>query len=136
MPVDEPPAEVEVRVPTAAIGPAIARRHIGAVLGAIPEIVDDACLLVSELVTNSVRHGATTDGTVSVHVRRTAEAVRLEVCDDGPGFEPGPAKAPRADAEGGWGLFLVERLSDRWGVERGEHSCVWAEMDLESRLSA
>jgi anti-sigma regulatory factor (Ser/Thr protein kinase) len=53
--------------------------------------------------------------------------VHGEVSDTGPGFDQAPEK-PDAIQTVGWGLFLVERLSDRWGVgESG--SAVWFEID-------
>jgi anti-sigma regulatory factor (Ser/Thr protein kinase) len=52
--------------------------------------------------------------------------VRVEVRDPGPGFTP----KPRAhdDDSMGWGLHLVQHLSDRWGVTRDGEMCVWFEM--------
>lgn len=86
-------------------------------------------LLVSELVTNAVRHGAS-DPHESILVRagHTDGSVRVEVCDEGAGFEPGPD--PRGALEpGGNGLLLVETLASRWGVSRGQPSCVWFETE-------
>ena len=47
----------------------------------------------------------------------------------GTGFEPCPRQA-EATKPGGWGLFLVEKLSDRWGVARNQLTRVWFEIDL------
>jgi anti-sigma regulatory factor (Ser/Thr protein kinase) len=90
------------------------------------ETVDVIRLLVTELVTNSVRHADAQAVDMRVHVAR--EHVRLEVTDRGPGFEFEERSAGQ-DLEGGWGLYLVDRLADRWGVtnERGA-SRVWAEI--------
>jgi anti-sigma regulatory factor (Ser/Thr protein kinase) len=79
----------------------------------------DVRLLVSELVTNSVQHArvAAEDSIVLV-VNISDEVVRVEVRDNGPGFEP-PASPPPEDADAGWGLFLVEQLADSWGVADG-----------------
>jgi anti-sigma regulatory factor (Ser/Thr protein kinase) len=83
-------------------------------------------LLVTELVTNSVRHGG--GDNVQVRVLVQSSAVWTEVTDHGPGFDPGNTGAPRADSTG-WGLFLVERLADRWGAghESGATK-VWFEL--------
>jgi anti-sigma regulatory factor (Ser/Thr protein kinase) len=83
-------------------------------------------LLLSELVTNSVRHAglrATDEIRITI---RLAGVVRVEVEDPGPGFEPG-ATAPRE--HGGHGLAFVERLAARWGLRRGHPCCVWFELD-------
>jgi anti-sigma regulatory factor (Ser/Thr protein kinase) len=87
----------------------------------------DVRLLVSELVTNSVQHArvAAEDSIVLV-VTISEEAVRVEVRDNGPGFEP-PASPPPEDADAGWGLFLVEQLADSWGVADGGKG-VWFEI--------
>jgi anti-sigma regulatory factor (Ser/Thr protein kinase) len=109
-------------------------------LGGLGEIVshrrlDDIALLVSELVTNSVRHGgAGEDDLLELAALREGERLRVEVTDWGPGFD-GDARPRRpADAGGGWGLVLVERLADRWGVERdGDATVVWFELSMPDR---
>ncbi len=79
-------------------------------------------LLVSELVTNAVRHGG--DGRpVELRVRWNAD-VRVEVCDHGDGFTPAP-RVGALDEPGGFGLYLVGRLADRWGVETSDGTTVW-----------
>jgi anti-sigma regulatory factor (Ser/Thr protein kinase) len=89
----------------------------------------DVRLLVSELVTNSLRHAELGDtDSIRLAVDVSDERVRVEVSDPGPGFTPeGPADDPE-NAEG-WGLYLVSTLSDRWGVETGESTRVWFELD-------
>jgi anti-sigma regulatory factor (Ser/Thr protein kinase) len=99
-----------------------------------PELLDDIRLLVSELVTNSVRHsGGTATGTVGLAVRVAPDRVRIEVTDPGAGFEP-KAREPGQSQSSGWGLYLVDHLSDRWGVSRRGHTKVWFEMDGAARL--
>ena len=90
----------------------------------------DVSVLVSELVTNAVRHaGADERQTVLVHVALAPGVVRVEVCDRGPGFAP-PA-APRARPEGGGnGLVLLARMSTDWGVAADGGTCVWFERAL------
>jgi anti-sigma regulatory factor (Ser/Thr protein kinase) len=87
----------------------------------------DVRLLVSELVTNSVQHAqvAAEDSIVLV-VGIRDDTVRVEVRDDGPGFEP-PASPPPEDADAGWGLFLVEQLADSWGMNDAGKG-VWFEI--------
>ena len=95
-----------------------------------PEKLENVRLVVSELVTNSVRHaGLSPDEQISVAVVISDRSVRGRVCDPGPGFEKPSAPRPRTDLSGGWGLPIVERISDRWGVERNGCACVWFEID-------
>jgi anti-sigma regulatory factor (Ser/Thr protein kinase) len=96
----------------------------------VPEKLEDVRLIVSELVTNSVRHaGLSADEQISLAVAISGRSVRGRVCDTGPGFEKPSAPKPRTDMSGGWGLPIVERISDRWGVERNGCACVWFEID-------
>jgi anti-sigma regulatory factor (Ser/Thr protein kinase) len=93
------------------------------------EVLADVRLLVSELVTNSIRHSDMAPGaTVGLDVTLDASRIRVEVSDSGRGFEPRPRKPGQSKA-GGWGLFLVDRLADRWGVARNHFTHVWFEID-------
>jgi anti-sigma regulatory factor (Ser/Thr protein kinase) len=95
-----------------------------------PGKLDDVRLVVSELVTNSVRHaGLSPDEQISLTVVISDGSVRGRVCDPGPGFEKPSEPRPRTDLSGGWGLPILERISDRWGVERNGCACVWFEID-------
>ena len=92
--------------------------------------LEDVRLVVSELVTNSVRHaGLSPDEQISLTVVISDGSVRGRVCDPGPGFEKPSEPRPRTDLSGGWGLPILERISDRWGVERNGCACVWFEID-------
>ena len=93
-------------------------------------------LLVSEVVTNSVRHGGC-DESAEVEMRVAADGDRIAVaiCDTGPGFEQRPP-APNSEEGGGYGLFLVEQLAERWGVERNGQTCVWFELSREAAALA
>ena len=107
-----------------------ARAAIGVLEGrADPDVLEDVRLLLSELVTNAVRHsGSPADMKIQLAVSVAEGAVRAEVSDGGRGFEPTPRAAPWTQA-GGWGLHLVDRLATRWGVERGASVRVWFEID-------
>jgi anti-sigma regulatory factor (Ser/Thr protein kinase) len=95
-----------------------------------PLVMDDVRLLVSELVTNSVRHAGTrASDHVQLEVSVHGETLYVQVADSGTGFEPRRRDGELSKA-GGWGLFLVEKLSDRWGVARNHLSRVWFEIDL------
>jgi anti-sigma regulatory factor (Ser/Thr protein kinase) len=110
--------------------PGEARRALRDLLPELGESRFRLCeLLVSELVTNVVRH--TSDGrglsAADMRVRLYSDRVRVEVRDDGPGFRA-PAGIPGADTISGWGLHLVDELADEWGIEPGAETCVWFEV--------
>jgi len=121
-----------------ALASAAAARH--AVDGLADRLGDDQLgdvrLLISELVTNSLRHAELRpEDSISLRVSVDDAVVRVEVCDPGKGFElAGRAEDP--DAVNGWGLYLVATLADRWGIERsgGEGSTVWFELDRADGL--
>lgn len=119
----------ELRLPPTPQAPGQARRAVRQSLaGVSEETVEAATLLVSELVTNSVRHsGMSQGGSVLVRIANNRSPVRIEVCDWGRGFKLEPRSSP-LDTAGGWGLPLVERLSRRWGVQQGPPTIVWFEL--------
>jgi anti-sigma regulatory factor (Ser/Thr protein kinase) len=89
----------------------------------------DVRLLVSELVTNAVRHANLEDGDVIGLVVETLDgALRVEVHDPGGGFVPS-APSPDPARPSGWGLYLVAELADRWGVDSDGRTLVWFELD-------
>jgi anti-sigma regulatory factor (Ser/Thr protein kinase) len=112
--------------------PSLARHELESWLpDSLPEDERSALrLLVSELVTNAIRHVSRSTQPVELAARITGGAIRVEVRDGGTGFEPGKPK-PRG-ADGGFGLFLVERMASRWGVETQDGTRVWFELDLAS----
>jgi anti-sigma regulatory factor (Ser/Thr protein kinase) len=109
-----------------------ARRALDELETNIPNPVkQDLELLVSEVVTNAVRHAGVSRGDlIGLSVEVDRGRVRVEVSDPGPGFEPVPV-VPTMFQQSGWGLYLVGQLSDRWGVEHAPHgTVVWFEIDL------
>jgi anti-sigma regulatory factor (Ser/Thr protein kinase) len=95
-----------------------------------PELYDDLRLLVSELVTNSVRHGGVTElAAVTLRLSIGEHVIRVEVEDSGPGFVP-RAPAPSPDRTSGFGLVLVEQLTSRWGVDVSGPVRLWFEIDV------
>jgi anti-sigma regulatory factor (Ser/Thr protein kinase) len=91
-----------------------------------PPLMETLRLLVTELVSNSVRHAQSETVILKVLVGRAA--VLTEVTDAGPGFDPSSAPKPGTN-ESGWGLFLVERLAHRWGVNQSDDETrVWFEL--------
>jgi anti-sigma regulatory factor (Ser/Thr protein kinase) len=125
-------AMIDLRVAANADAPGSARHVLDRLEGTVPEgVLDDVRLLVSELVTNSVRHaGLGSHGWVRMRITVSDQQVRVEVSDPGPGFDA-EIPVPSIYQESGWGLFLVEQVARRWGVARGAETLVWFEIDLE-----
>ena len=92
-------------------------------------------LLITELLTNSVRHGAREQGWITLDIEIFANSVRVVVKDRGPGFKVDGPPQPHADRPGGWGLCLVDRIADRWGVELTDETAVWFEVDRGGELA-
>jgi anti-sigma regulatory factor (Ser/Thr protein kinase) len=113
-------------------------RHAVDELALPEELEGDVRLLVSELVTNSLRHAALgPEDAIALNVDIDTGLVRVEVSDRGPHFAfEGRADDP--DTVEGWGLYLVATLADRWGIERvpdGGGNCVWFELDRSEGLN-
>lgn len=118
---------LDVDIPRDARAPERARRAVEELGPAIdPTIQHDIKLLVSELVTNSVKYGK--EGALKLQIEAPEpKRLRVEVINQGASFEP-KARSRPATEPGGWGLHLVETLSDRWGVHAGS-THVWFEID-------
>jgi serine/threonine-protein kinase RsbW len=103
-------------LPAGPMAAARARRAVVAGNGTVPSSIrDDVLLLVTELVTNAVRHSnAGPEALVRVELRRGADSLHVAVSDEGTGFTAG-APLERNEAAG-WGLALVDRIADRWAV--------------------
>ena len=82
----------------------------------------DLELLISEVVTNAVRYGtADRRSDIKVQVKLDSDTITAHIEDSGPVFSPATRPTPRFErGAGGFGLFLLDKLSTRWGVERGE----------------
>jgi serine/threonine-protein kinase RsbW len=87
-------------------------------------VLEDARLLVSELVANSIEH-VREEGDIELRVSLADGVLRVEVLDAGPGFTP---QRRRRESERGWGLHFVDRLASRWAVDRDGRSRVWFEL--------
>ena len=127
--LSEPVAYRRVEVPGGLTAPrqarTLARELLGPLLG--DRRRHDLLVVVTEVVTNAVRHaGAGPGETVVLFLAAAERVVRVEVCDGGPGFEP-VVRKPGAD--GGFGLVLLNTLADRWGVSVDRGTCVWFELD-------
>jgi anti-sigma regulatory factor (Ser/Thr protein kinase) len=128
------PSAIELELDAGPAAAAEARAALAHLDGrADPSALEDLRLLISELVTNSVRHSSSPAGSkVQLVVSTSTGTVRVEVSDAGRGFEPTPRSAADTQA-GGWGLHLVDRLAHRWGVDRGQRATVWFEIDAAAR---
>jgi anti-sigma regulatory factor (Ser/Thr protein kinase) len=114
----------------------MARAFVAGVLGECYPYADVALLLVSELITNSVRHSgsAVPGGLVTVTVAVGDEAVRVEVSDRSVDSAPVllPAAVTGGEAEGSRGMRLVDALAHRWGYQRGGgFATTWFELPQE-----
>ena len=125
---------VEARFALDVRAPGAARAVVAGCLGehVASSVFHDAQLLVSELVTNSVRHSGVPAGSeVIVSVSVTPGMVRVDVEDPGHAGAIAP-HAPDLGTGGGYGLNLVQALSERWGMERVAEggTRVWAQLAL------
>jgi anti-sigma regulatory factor (Ser/Thr protein kinase) len=115
----------ELSLPPAPAAATTARTEVTERLAALlgQQVLEDLRLLVTELITNALRHGGLSAGDhVSVKASVDRGVVRLEVTDPGRNGDVLPRDpGPRG---GGYGLFLVERLARRWGVDRREGTIV------------
>jgi anti-sigma regulatory factor (Ser/Thr protein kinase) len=91
-----------------------------------PEVLEDLQLVVSELVTNSVKFGPKRSITLSLQIEAHGR-VRGEVIDQGDGERAKVVMQPEPSLEGGWGLHLVDRVARNWGVHEGS-THVWFEI--------
>jgi anti-sigma regulatory factor (Ser/Thr protein kinase) len=91
---------------------------------------DDLLLLLTEVVTNAVRHsGATQGDPIQIAMNENHDCVRVEVTDPGDGFQPPDRLVPDLSKTGGLGLVLVDRLSRAWGTRRtARGALVWFEL--------
>ncbi len=93
--------------------------------------IADLRLVISEVITNAVRHGG--DGDMLVAVTPKPGYLCVQVTDTGDGFAPRPRAFEPDDDDGGFGLFLVERLTRRWGLTReNRNTRVWFEFDFDA----
>ncbi len=140
MPIDdERTVEVQLRLPAAPQAAPEARRSIARLLHGLVDTrqLETVQLLVTELVTNSIRHAGLTEGDdIDLILRASPLTVRVEVIDRGTGFVlPSPRHQSPAEAPGGWGLYLVDHFADRWGTAFEGETRVWFEVDAP-QLSA
>jgi serine/threonine-protein kinase RsbW len=121
---------VERRLPASPEAASAARHALDELGDAVPDArLRDVRLLVSEVVTNAVRHAnLVADDAIELVVELNRRTLRVEVHDRGGGFVPS-APSPDPTRPSGWGLYLVAELADRWGVDSDETTLVWFEFD-------
>jgi anti-sigma regulatory factor (Ser/Thr protein kinase) len=129
-------ADLAISVPARPAAAGDARRAVAECGLVATEQEPTLLLLVSELVSNSVRHAGLVEAE-EVHLRARAQADRayVEVCDAGHAGLTPEVREPELDAlqPGGLGLQLVDAMADRWGVVRTEReTCVWFELAIAS----
>jgi len=123
-------AALYTRLPHDARAPGLARRalsRLDELLSA--DVRRDAGMLVTEVVSNAVRHSANRNP-IELAVTVDETVMRTEVRERaGTGFEPIVKHEPE-QRESGWGLMLIDEISERWGVVSDHHAgaCVWFEL--------
>ena len=131
-PAPSGPGGFELWVPPVPEGASRVRRALTDLQ--LPEaLLEDARLLATELIVNSIRHaGLREDERVRVRAEWSGSRLRVDVWDR-PGSTAHPRVAgsirPPAGAESGWGLYLVDRLASRWGSTPGRY---WFELELRN----
>jgi serine phosphatase RsbU (regulator of sigma subunit)/anti-sigma regulatory factor (Ser/Thr protein kinase) len=125
---DELDGALRLSIPSSPHAPGRARRAVEALSGSLdPTMLEQLKLLATELVTNSCRHAAAKGDPIGLVLSMDDDVVRLSVTDTGPGFTV-PEDAAGIEDEQGRGLFIVDALADRWGVDSKGGSRVWLEL--------
>src|SRR5437773_4716404 len=127
--------EIDLRIPLDDRAPGVARHTLDGLSGWVAdEDLERFQLAVSELVTNAIVHnpGEPESDDVRLVVRIKPDRLSTSVIQPGPGFE-GVVQEPHPERESGLGLYLVDQVADRWGIESDKESVVWAEFVLTGR---
>jgi serine/threonine-protein kinase RsbW len=122
----------QITVPVGPAAPATVRHALLDWLSprATNGLLTDAPLVVSELVTNSLRHGGLPDAaTVRVSADLVDGVLRLEVEDAGTAGTV-TRRPPNRGRGGGFGLNIIDALAARWGVQRDRGTLVWVELPI------
>ncbi len=119
---------VQLVLPVRAQSVAVARAHVARLASVDAAAMESLLIVVSELVTNAVRHAGLTRGqTVTLRTECLPDRVRIEVVDHGPGFDMRRVEQIKPSADGGFGLRIVAHLSESWGA-LPDSGTVWAEV--------
>ena len=125
-----PTEPIELELERTVQAPAVARAAVARrseQLQLDGSLAQSLILLVSEVVSNAVRHSAG-DPAESIELVASfdAETIRVTVTDAGQGFTPRPRDPARS--QDGYGLYLLEKVAERWGVESKGDTKVWFEL--------
>ena len=128
---EEMPVEIQEEVPNGPEAPALARRLLDPFKSRIPdEVMIDARLVLSEIVTNSYMFARTPEGTpIEITLADSQDRLRVEVIDRSI-FDPTP-ESNQELRSAKFGLHIVDRVADKWG--RISEGGVWAEFDIGER---
>jgi anti-sigma regulatory factor (Ser/Thr protein kinase) len=128
-PLGDPPRRARLVMAGGVHAPERARAWVRSAATWLSQDVEKTlALLVCELVNNAVRHGGAGDNKlIELELRGTDGGVEVEVSDPGPGFVPEERDQP-LEEPGGWGLVLVEQMTERWGVAHDGRTHVWFEL--------
>lgn len=121
---------VHVSLPSDNRAARAARQSLRLLDGYIPEAtIEDVNLLVTELVSNSVKHASLNrDQEIDIDANPTERGIRVEVTN--PGGAQLANRLPEKAQESGWGLMLVTKIASRWGIVTNGRTLIWFEIDL------
>lgn len=129
------PVTQSVRLPFSLSTPSMARTRLAGFLTvnrAPSTLIDDALIVVSEMIANAVSHGVPTDdGMIDISWELSREVLLLSVSDGGEGATLTPVEFDE-DSLGGRGLSIINKVADRWWVEETDGTCVHAELTRSS----
>lgn len=115
----------------------MARRELGTALAGwgLSELEDSAALVLTELLSNAVRHARVAGRQIETRFVARPDGLRIEVHDASP--DPPEPRTPEPESCGGRGLILVDALADTWGVSErnGPGKIVWADLSLTSQAN-
>ena len=114
-------SEITLQVEPNDLAPRVSRSHLDELRSDLGTRFSDVAIVVSELVTNSVRHSNGYDE-ISVEVETSKDRIWVRVTDQGPCFSK---EEPR---NGGMGLDIVDQIADEWGIKSSSGCQVWVEI--------
>ncbi|HVF53246.1 MAG TPA: ATP-binding protein [Actinomycetota bacterium] len=126
-------ARFSIDLPADARSASLARGTLRKGLARLPaRTLEESCLLTSELIANSLRHSDLAENdSIALEVWVDEDCVRIEICDPGSASGSTPVlRVAEDEAEGGRGLFILDRVARRWGVKREGRTCVWFEIPV------